>query len=177
MLTPEERAEQARQARAVLQKWSGYDPAAAQEEHPGRGAGRAAAEGGRPVTHPSEAVHVVLDETAMAAAGRGNLLASRLIHRAHAEPGWYLYAAACALVEADRARPGTAEHIAALPGITVLELDLPAALAVAAHDTWAQAYTLHAAQPTPERPGGAVVATAARQAWTSQPVRVLDLTP
>ncbi|WP_200823561.1 PIN domain-containing protein [Actinacidiphila yanglinensis] len=113
----------------------------------------------------------------MAAAGRGNLLASRLIHRAHAEPGWYLYVTACALVEADRARPGTGEHIAALPGVTVLDLDLTAALSVARQDSWALAHTLYAAQPTPERPSGAVVATATPDAWAGHPVRVLDLTP
>lgn len=73
-------------------------------------------------------MHIVLDDTAMAAAGQGNVLASRLIHRAHAEPGWFLYASACALVEADRARPGTAEHLASVPSITVLDLDLAAAL-------------------------------------------------
>jgi hypothetical protein len=122
-------------------------------------------------------VHVILDDTAMTAAGRGNLLASRLIHRAHAEPGWYLYATACALVEADRARPGTGEHVAALPGITVLDLDLAAALSIAQRDTWALAHTLHAAQPTPERPTGALVATTAPETWTTHPVRVLDLTP
>ncbi|WP_031076185.1 hypothetical protein [Streptomyces sp. NRRL WC-3742] len=122
-------------------------------------------------------MHVVLDDTAMVAAGRGNLLASRLIHRAHAEPGWYLYAPACALVEADRARPGTAEHLAALPGVTVLELDLPAALVVATDTTWSQAHTRHAAAPTPERPAGAVVATAEPKRWTGEPVRIIDLTP
>ena len=53
-------------------------------------------------------MHIVLDDTAMAAAGQSNVLASRLIHRAHAQAGWYLYAPTCALVEADRARPGTA---------------------------------------------------------------------
>ncbi|WP_326615112.1 hypothetical protein OG949_39775 [Streptomyces scopuliridis] len=37
---------------------------------------------------------------------QGNILASRLIHRARAEPGWFLYAPTCALVEADRAWPG-----------------------------------------------------------------------
>ncbi|MEU1623655.1 hypothetical protein ABZ479_41045 [Streptomyces sp. NPDC005722] len=124
----------------------------------------------------NQVVHVVLDDTAMVAAGRGNLLASRLIHRAHAEAGWHLYAPTCALVEADRARPGTAEHIAALPGITVVDLDLPAALAVARDNAWAAAHTRHAAQPTPERPDGAVIATAAPEQWAGQPVRVLDLT-
>ncbi|MEU2359018.1 hypothetical protein ABZ599_39825 [Streptomyces misionensis] len=122
-------------------------------------------------------MHIVLDDTAMAAAGRGNVLASRLIHRAHAESGWYLYAPACALVEADRVRPGTAEHLAALPGITVLDLDLPSALAVAQQDTWAAAHCQYAAQPTPDRPDGAVIATTAPDRWKGEPVRVLDLTP
>ncbi len=113
----------------------------------------------------------------MEAAGLGNVLASRLIHRAHAEAGWYLYAPTCALVEADRARPGTAEHLAALPGITVVDLDLPAALAVAKHESWAEAHSLYVTQPTPDRPGGAVVATTTPKRWAGQPVRVLDLTP
>jgi hypothetical protein len=125
----------------------------------------------------TEPAYVVLDETAMVAAGQGNILASRLIHRAHAQQGWFLYAPVCALVEADRVRPGTAEHIAALPGVTLLELDLPAALAVAREETWAAAHTLHAAQPTPDRTGGAVVATVAPERWTGRPVRVLDLNP
>ncbi|WP_043478403.1 hypothetical protein [Kitasatospora sp. MBT66] len=122
-------------------------------------------------------MHVVLDDTAMVAAGRGNILASRLIHRAHAEADWYLYAPACALVEADRERPGTAEHLAALPGVTVLDLDLAAALALAKDNTWAQAHTRYAAAPTPERPDGAVVATVDPARWKGRPVRVIDLTP
>ncbi|AIA04416.1 hypothetical protein ACFU90_21995 [Streptomyces noursei] len=123
----------------------------------------------------SDALHIVLDETAMGAAGQGNVLASRLIHRAHTEPDWYLYAPACALVEADRARPGTAEHLAALPGITVLDLDLAGALAIARQQTWAAAHCQYAAQPTPDRPDGAIVATTAPQRWGGQAVRVLDL--
>lgn len=122
-------------------------------------------------------MHIVLDDTAMTAAGQGNILASRLIHRAHAEPGWFLYAPACALVEADRARPGTAEHLASLPGVTVLELDLAAALAIAQQDTWAIAHSEHAARPSVDRPDGAVIATAAPHRWMGRPVRVLDLTP
>ncbi|MER7512154.1 PIN domain-containing protein [Streptomyces lavendulae] len=122
-------------------------------------------------------MHIVLDETAMAAAGRGNVLVSRLIHRAHAESGWFLYAPSCALVEADRARPGTAEHLAALPGIVVLDLDLPAALAIAQQETWAAAHSQHAAQPTVDRPEGAIVATTMPKRWEGQSVRILDLTP
>ncbi|MEV5177388.1 hypothetical protein AB0L10_41555 [Streptomyces flaveolus] len=122
-------------------------------------------------------MHIVLDDTAMAAAGQGDVLASRLIHRAHVQTGWYLYAPTCALVEADRARPGTAEHLAALPGITVLALDLPAASAVARQDTWAAAHCQYAAQPTPDRPDGAIIAATAPERWTGEPVRVLDLRP
>ncbi|WP_406861558.1 hypothetical protein ABZO31_14300 [Streptomyces sp. HUAS MG47] len=124
----------------------------------------------------NDAVHIVLDETAMAAAGQGNVLASRLIHRAHAESGWFLYAPTCALVEADRARPGTAEHLAALPGVVVLDLDLPGALALARQKTWAAAHSQYAAQPTVERPGGAIIATAAPERWIGEAVRVLDIT-
>ncbi|MFK0293448.1 hypothetical protein ACIQU6_23615 [Streptomyces sp. NPDC090442] len=112
----------------------------------------------------------------MAAAGKGNVLVSRLIHRAHAEAGWYLYAPACALVEADRTRPGTAEHLAALPGVTVLDLDLPAALAVARQASWAAAHCQHTAQPTAGRPEGAIIPTTDPERWRGQPVRVLDLT-
>ncbi|MEU3895570.1 hypothetical protein [Streptomyces sp. NPDC045251] len=125
----------------------------------------------------TEPLHIVLDGTAMIAAGKGNVLASRLIHRAHAEAGWFLYAPACALVEADRVRPGTAEHLAALPGVTVLELDPSAALAVAREDSWGPAHTRHAAEPTAERPNGAVVATTDADAWRGQPVRIIDLGP
>ncbi|RSS84820.1 hypothetical protein EF919_38430 [Streptomyces sp. WAC02707] len=125
----------------------------------------------------NDTTHIILDESAMTAGGTGNILVSRLIHRAHAEPGWHLYAPTCVLVEADRTRPGTAEHLAALPGITVLDLDLAAALAIAPHSTWAQAHTRHAAQPTPDRPDGAIVATTDPGRWKDEPVRVLDLGP
>lgn len=64
-----------------------------------------------------------------------------------------------------------------MPGITVLDLDLPAALAVAREETWAAAHAQYAAQPTPDRPDGAVIATAVPQQWQGRPVRILDLTP
>lgn len=125
----------------------------------------------------SDAVHFVLDDSAMLAAGYGNATASGLIHRAQEVAGWYVYAPVCALVEADRHRPGVAEHFAALPGITMLDLDLPAALALARETTWADAHTRYAAAPTADRPDGAIIATAAPGKWKGQHVRVLDLTP
>ncbi|WP_030898694.1 hypothetical protein [Streptomyces sp. NRRL F-5126] len=126
----------------------------------------------------TEPLHVVLDDTAMVAVGQGNVLASRLIHRAHAEAGWHLYAPVCALVEADRARPGTAEHLSALPSVTIVELDLAGALGVAADEArgWALPHAQHIARPTAERPDGAVIATTRPARWTGHTVRVLDLT-
>jgi hypothetical protein len=49
--------------------------------------------------------------------------------------------------------------------------------AAARHDTWAAAHCQYAAQPTPDRPDGAVIATTAPDRWIGEPVRVLDLTP
>jgi hypothetical protein len=48
--------------------------------------------------------HVVMDDSAMLAAGRGSIEASRLIDHAHNREGWFLYAPTCAMVEADRVR-------------------------------------------------------------------------
>lgn len=65
--------------------------------------------------------------------------------------------------------------LASLPGITVL--DLATATALARQETWAAAHSQYAAQPTPDRPDGAIIATTAPHRWASEPVRVLDLTP
>ena len=119
--------------------------------------------------------HVVFDDTAMVAVGRGSQIASRLIHRAHAEEGLILYATTCAMVEAERALPGTAEHVASLAGFNILDLDLSAALAVAREQTWATAHTRYAAAPTLDRPDGAIVATADPERWTGQAVRFIDV--
>jgi hypothetical protein len=48
---------------------------------------------------------------------------------------------------------------------------------VARHRTWAAAHGQYAAQPTADRPDGAIIATTAPDRWAGQPVRVLDLTP
>jgi hypothetical protein len=125
----------------------------------------------------SDDVHVVLDETAMVAAGTGNLLASRLITLMHFQAGWHLYAPAVTLVEADRLRPGTAEHLVSMPGLIVLELDLAAALALGRETGWGKAHAGYSAAPTPELPDGAYVATADPGSWAGQPVRLFDLTP
>jgi hypothetical protein len=123
----------------------------------------------------SDHQHVVFDDTAIVAAGRGSHLASRLIDRAHSADGLSLYATMCSLVEAERAYPGTAEHVASLPAFNLLDLDLPAALAVAKDATWSLAHTRYAAVPTLDRPDGALIATADPQQWSHQPVRIIDI--
>lgn len=136
-------------------------------------------------------LHIILDDSALVAAGRGNPIVSQLIAQAHPDsfravaagggaesrPIARIYVAACALVEADRARPGTGAHAAALPNLEVVPLDLSGALALGGADDWAVAHTLHAARPSLELPGGAVVATASPDRWRGRPVRVLDVTP
>jgi hypothetical protein len=134
----------------------------------------------------AEPLHVIFDDSALVAAGHGNVLASALIARAHPDPfqergpardSIRIYVAACALVAADRERPGTGHHVAALPNLDVLPLDLPAALDVMGAADWAVPHTRYAAQPSLEMPDGAVVATARPERWQGQPVRVLDLNP
>jgi hypothetical protein len=124
------------------------------------------------MTHP---MHVVFDGPAMVATGRGNREASRLIRQADVDRTCRLYAPTCALVEADRVRPGTAEHIASLPMFTIVKLDLPAALHLARDTSWAHAHTRHAASPHFERPDGACIATMVPDRWSGEEVRILDL--
>ncbi|MFC9760057.1 hypothetical protein [Streptomyces sp. NPDC056921] len=65
---------------------------------------------------------------------------------------------------------GRSEHRLGQP-----RLDLAAALALARQETWAAAHSQFAAQPTPDRPDGAIIATTAPKRWEGEPVRVLDL--
>jgi hypothetical protein len=134
----------------------------------------------------AESLHVIFDDSALVAAGRGNVLASALIARAHPDPVQEhapvrefirISVAACALVVAERERPGTGKHVAGLPNLDVLPLDLPAALEVMGAADWAVPHTRYAAQPSIELPDGAIVATTRPERWQGQPVRMLDLNP
>jgi hypothetical protein len=134
----------------------------------------------------TEPLHVIFDDSALVAAGHGNVLVSALIARAHPDPflepapvrqSIRIYVAACALVAADRERPGTGNHVAGLPNLDVLSLDLPAALDVMGAVGWAVPHTCYAAQPSLELPDGAIVATTQPERWQGQPVRILDINP
>ena len=136
--------------------------------------------------HSPEPLHIIFDDSALVAAGRSNVLAAILIARAHPDPFQdhdrdeepiRIYVAACALVAADRERPGTGRHAAGLPNLDVLPLDLPAALDIMGAPDWAVPHTRYAAQPSLELPDGAIVATARPELWQGQPVRILDINP
>ena len=134
----------------------------------------------------AEPLHVIFDDSALVAAGHGNILASALIARAHPDPfqghapvrgSIRIYVASCAVVAADREWPGTGSHVAGLPNLDVLPLDLPAALDVMGAAGWAVPHTRYAAQPSIELPDGAIVATTRPERWQRQPVRILDINP
>jgi hypothetical protein len=64
-----------------------------------------------------------------------------------------------------------------MPAVVLLELNLPAALVLGKETTWGQAHARYAADPTPELPDGAFIATADADRWAGQPVRVFDVGP
>lgn len=136
--------------------------------------------------HSPEILPVIFDDSALVAGGHGNMLVASLIARAHPDPFQQhdpneepirIYVAACALVAADRERPGTGLHVAGLPNLEVLPLDLPAALDIMGEAAWVLPHTRYAAQPSLELPEGAIVATARPEVWKGQEVRVLDVNP
>jgi len=119
--------------------------------------------------------HVIFDASGLVALGRGTRIGSRLIDRAARGSGSFVYAPTCSLVEADRSRPGTAEHVAALPGVTVLDLDLPTALSMMSWQGWDRPHVLYCALPNLDRPEGAAIATANPEPWRGRTVRLIDL--
>lgn len=70
-------------------------------------------------------MHIVLDGTAMTAAGQGNILASRLIHRAHCESNWFLYARRGRLSKPTAPAPGRRTTSPACPGSASWTLTWP----------------------------------------------------
>lgn len=119
----------------------------------------------------AEPLHIVLDDTAVVAAGKGNALASRLVHRAHVEAGWFLHAPARVQIAADRVRPGTSPRSPESPSWN---------WTCPPRSPWPARPP--GPRPTPgtppsRRPSGAVIATTAPETWKGQPVRLLDLGP
>ncbi|MGN5382488.1 hypothetical protein ACQ4WX_50835 [Streptomyces lasalocidi] len=70
---------------------------------------------------------------------------------------------------------GLRPHYLHLGAAAALKLGLPPVGALLV--VWASAHSQYAAQPTPDRPEGAIIATTAPGRWIGEPVRVLDLNP
>ncbi|MEV7737375.1 hypothetical protein AB0O75_35775 [Streptomyces sp. NPDC088921] len=123
--------------------------------------------------------HLVLDTPTLLALS-GNRQVSALVHGAHYEPEVRLWAPALSVLEADAEYLGLAEHIGQLEVIHTLDLDYPAALAVAQlrRDGVPPGIgaAIHAVRHLPDWGTDALVATVAAKAYEGRGVPVLDLT-
>ncbi|MGW8060813.1 hypothetical protein ACVV2G_00700 [Streptomyces ziwulingensis] len=122
--------------------------------------------------------HLVLDAPTLLALS-GNRHVSALVHRAHFETETRLWAPTLSLLEADRAFLGIAEHVGQLDVIHTVDLDYPAALAVArlSRDGVPPGIgaAIHAARHLPEWGADALVATVEPKAYEGRGLPVLDL--
>ncbi|MEU0738199.1 hypothetical protein [Streptomyces sp. NPDC006134] len=122
--------------------------------------------------------HLVLDAPTLLAL-TGNRQVSALVHRAHFEPDARLWAPVLSVLEADRERPGIAEHVGQLEVIHTVDLDYPAVLAVAGMGRDGVppgvAAAIHAARHLPEWGADALVATVDPEAYEGRGVAFLDL--
>lgn len=122
--------------------------------------------------------HLVLDTPALLAFS-GNRQVSAQIHRAHVEANARPWAPVHSVVEADREHPRIAEQVGQLDVIHMLDLDHPAALAVAhlLRDgvPAGVAAAIHAARHLPEWGAAALVATVEPKAYADREVPFLDL--
>ena len=123
--------------------------------------------------------HLVLDAPTLLALS-GNRQVSALVHRAHFEPETRLWAPALSVLEADAEHLGLAEHIGQLEVIHTVDLDYPAALAIAQlrRDGVPPGIgaTIHAVRHLSEWGADALVATIAAKAYHGRGVPFLDLT-
>lgn len=117
---------------------------------------------------------VIFDDTAALALGAGNSMASRLVVEAEKDPELKVYVPALSLAAAEFERAGVAEHVGALPSVTIEGLDFAAATAVGkrlrvaggadaegdkGEADWSGAHVLYLALPTVEWPRGRPVLT------------------
>jgi hypothetical protein len=121
----------------------------------------------------------VLDHTALVALGAGNLMLSQLVQAAHESADDNLFVPAVCLLAAVADRPALADHVGALPGLDVVELDYPAAAAagrlVADGVDWRMAHAIHVALPSAEWPRGRPVVTGIPAPYEDRGVPTLPL--
>jgi hypothetical protein len=122
---------------------------------------------------------MVLDDPTLLALGYGNHATSSLIVRGHRNPELRLLVPTLCVMEADRKREGVGVHIGSLEMLHTVDLGFDGALVVAALSrkglALGIAHAVHTAQPAPERPDGAVIATVAPENYEGTKVRIMDL--
>ncbi|GAB3167647.1 hypothetical protein [Streptomyces incanus] len=122
--------------------------------------------------------HLVLDAPTLLALS-GNRQVSALVHRAHFETDTRLWVPTLSVLEADRERLGIAEHVGQLEVVHTVDLDYPAALAVARMERDGVppgvGAAIHAARHLPEWGADSLVATVEAKAYKGRGVPVLDL--
>lgn len=124
-------------------------------------------------------VAVVLDHTALLAAGTGSRLVSRLIDAAHRDTDLYLYAPAMCVAAATAVRPELGTHLGRLDAVRIVDLDYPGALtagaSIADGADWRGAHAVTTARPTPEWPTGRPIVTATPDEYAAWGVQTIGL--
>ncbi|MEU9719715.1 hypothetical protein [Streptomyces sp. NPDC047976] len=122
--------------------------------------------------------HLVLDSGTLLALA-GNRQVSALIHRARFEAETRLWVPVLSVLEAEKEMPGLTEHVGQLDVLHTVELDYPAALAVARlgqeRVPAGIAAAIHAARNLPEWGADSLVATFEPKAYEGRGVAVFDL--
>ncbi|MER5433371.1 hypothetical protein [Streptomyces sp. NPDC002588] len=122
--------------------------------------------------------HLVLDSPTLVAIS-GNRQVSALIHWAGLEVETRLWVPTLSVLEADREYLGIVEHVGQLESVHTVELDYPAALAVARMERDGVppgiGAAIHAVRHLPEFGADGAVATVQPKAYEGRGVPVLDL--
>lgn len=124
-------------------------------------------------------LHIVYDAAALVAYAGANPSAAALMVEGAEANGPVLWAPLLCVLDADAQRPGIAQMVGRLPVVNLIGVDYDTVLAVTAlreaglRDS--AAHALYSAQPSTDRPEGALIATTAPELYTGTGARTLDL--
>ncbi|NEB79001.1 hypothetical protein G3I40_27840 [Streptomyces sp. SID14478] len=127
------------------------------------------------------ATAVVFDHTALAALGSGHSFLAHLVEAAHRDSHRQVLVPVLALTRAEQDRPGSAEHFAALPALSFVDLDFPTASAIGAHGTaghaWEVTHATQVARPGPYWPDGLTLFTSTPDLYAQLGVKAFPIDP
>jgi hypothetical protein len=124
-------------------------------------------------------LHIVYDSAALLAYAGANKSAAALMVEGAEANGPALWTPLLCVLDADGQRPGIAQMVGRLRVLNLIAMDYDTVLAVTAlrehglRDSAACA--LYCAQPSADRPEGALIATTAPELYTGTGARTLDL--